>query len=205
MADDALPSLLTEPVLVVSQKVKIIEIVGEFAVFDQNGTQVGSVAEVDQTALKKAARFVSSLDQFMTHRFEIRDATGAPVLVLTRPRKLMKSKFEVTRPDGSPVGNIAQKNRMGKIRFSLSAGGNELATMNGENWRAWDFNITDTSGTEIARITKRWEGLVKEAFTNADNFVLNIPQPLDDPLRSLVIVSALCIDTALKQDERGLN
>jgi uncharacterized protein YxjI len=205
MTDAALPSLFTEPVLVVNQKVKIIEIVGEFAVFDQHGTQVGSVAEVGQSALKQAARLVSSLDQFMTHRFEIRDASGEAVLVLTRPRKFMKSKFEVTRPDGTTVGDIAQKNRMGKIRFSLSAGGTELATMNGENWRAWDFNVQDASGAEIARVTKRWDGFVQEAFTTADNYVLQIHQPLEDPLRSLVIVSALCIDTALKEDKRGLN
>jgi uncharacterized protein YxjI len=205
VADEQLPSLFTEPVLVVNQKVKIIEIVGEFAVFDQHGTQVGSVAEVGQTMLKQAARLVSSLDQFMTHRFEIRDAAGEALLVLTRPRKFIKSKFEVTRPDGTVVGDIAQKNRLGKIRFSLSAGGREIATMNGENWRAWDFNVQDPSGTEIARVTKRWDGFLQEAFTTADNYVLQIHHPLEDPLRSLVIVSALCIDTALKEDKRGLN
>jgi uncharacterized protein YxjI len=206
MADEAgLPSLFTEPVLVVSQKRKIIELAGEFSVFDQHGTQIASVAEVGQSALKQAARLVSSLDQFMTHSFEIRDASGQPVLVLTRPRKFIKSKFQLTRPDGSAVGEIAQKNRMGKIRFSLIAGGSEIATMNGENWRAWDFNVHDTAGTEIARISKRWDGFLQEAFTTADNFVVQIHQPLGDPLRSLVVASALCIDTALKQDERGLN
>ena len=80
-------------------------------------------------------------------------AAGQAVLVLNRPRKFMKSTFEVTRPDGTVIGDIAQKNRVGKIRFSLSAGGQELATMNGENRRAWDFNVQDASGTEIARVT----------------------------------------------------
>jgi len=175
--------------------------VGEFAVLDQNGNRIGSVAEVDQSALKKAARFVSSLDTFMTHRFEIRDASGNPVLVLTRPRKLIKSKFAVTRPDGSVVGDISQKNLMGKIRFSLSADGKELGTLNGENWRAWDFNVQDAAGTEVARVSKKWAGLATEMFTNADNYVLQIHQPLVEPLRSLVIVCALCIDTALKEQK----
>ena len=65
---------------------------------------------------------MSQLDQFMTHSFEIRDEFEQPVLVLVRPRKFMKSKFQLTRPDGTPVGEIAQKNRIGKIRFSLIAG-----------------------------------------------------------------------------------
>ena len=42
-------------------------------------------------------------------------------------------------------------------------------------------------------------------FTQADNFVVQIHRPLEDPLRGLVIAAALCIDTALKQDDRGLN
>jgi uncharacterized protein YxjI len=199
------PSIFTEPVLVVNQKVKLIEISGEFSVFDEHGTQIGSVGEVGQSALKQAARFVSQLDQFMTHSFEIRDASGQAVLVLTRPRKIMKSKFQLARPDGTAVGEIVQKNRMGKIRFGLVAGGHEVGTMNGENWRAWDFNVKDPAGNEIARITKRFDGLLQEAFTTADNYVVQIHQPLEDPLRSLVVASALCLDTALKQDDRGLN
>ncbi len=206
MPDDAgVPRLLTDSVLVVQQKAKLIEITAEFSVFDEQGTPIGSVAEVGQSTLKKAARFVSSLDQFMTHSFEIRDADGRALLVLVRPRKLMKSKFQLTRPDGTAVGEIAQKNMIGKIRFSLIADGHEVATLNGENWRAWDFNVQDTSGTEIARITKKWEGVQKAAFTTADNYVVQIPQPLVEPLRSLVVASALCIDTALKQDSRGLS
>ena len=44
-------TLFTEPVLVVNQKAKIIELVNEYAVFDQNGNQVGAVCEIGQTAL----------------------------------------------------------------------------------------------------------------------------------------------------------
>ena len=205
MADEELPNLLTEPVLVVSQKVKLIELTNEYKVFDQNGAQIGSVAQVGQSTLKKAARLVSSLDQFMTHTYEIRDAREQPVLVLTRPRKFMKSKFQIAKPDGSVVGDVAQKNVIGKIRFALTAGGQEVGTLNAENWRAWNFNILDASGTEVARITKTWEGLAKTVFTTADNYVVELNAAIEEPLRSLVVAAALCIDTALKQDSRGFN
>ena len=205
MVDDALPSLLTEPVLVVNQKMKLIELVNEYKVFDQHGAQIGSVAQVGQSTLKKAARLVSSLDQFMTHTYEIRDALEQPVLVLTRPRKFMKSRFQITKPDGTVVGDVAQKNVIGKIRFSLNAGGQEVGTLNAENWRAWNFNIQDASGTEVARITKTWEGLAKTVFTTADNYVVEFNAAIGEPLRSLVVASALCVDTALKQDSRGFN
>jgi uncharacterized protein YxjI len=198
-------TLFTEPVLVVNQKAKIVELVNEYVVCAQNGTKIGSVAEVGQSTAKKIARFVSSLDQFMSHRYEIRDAGEQAVLVLTRPRKIMKSSFLVTRPDGTEVGQVKQSNVLGKIKFTLEAGGTQVGSLNAENWRAWNFHVHDASGNEVARITKTWEGLTKTIFTTADNYVLEIKAPLEDPLLSLVVATALCIDTALKQDSRGLS
>ena len=94
---------------------------------------------------------------------------------------------------------------IGKINFGLEAGGSVVGSINAENWRAWNFSIQDISGTELARITKTWEGLAKTMFTTADNYVLQIHRPLQEPLRSLVVASALSVDTALKQDDRGFN
>ena len=133
-----------------------------------------------------------------------KDRSG-PVLVLTRPAKVMKSRVVVTRPDGAPVGEIVQANVFGKIRFDLVAGGRLVGAIQAENWRAWNFAITDSAGTEVARITKTWEGLAKTLFTTADNYVVHVHTRLPDPLASLVIASALTVDTALKQDDRGFN
>jgi uncharacterized protein YxjI len=198
-------TLLTEPVLVVNQKAKIIELTNEYDVFDPRGTQLGSVCEVGQTQLKKAVRLLSKLDQFMTHRLEIRDAQGTPILGLTRPAKLMKSRFMVTGAGGAEIGGIKQANVMGKKRFALEAGGQTVGTLKAENWRAWDFHVEDAAGNEVARVTKTFEGFGKAIFTTADNYVLQFTAPVEEPLRSLVVVAALCIDTALKQDAQGLN
>ncbi|HET9140937.1 phospholipid scramblase-related protein [Actinophytocola sp.] len=196
-------TLFTEPVLVVNQKVKLVELVNEYMVFDQHGRQIGSVAQVGQTALKKAARFFSSLDQFMTHTLEVRDANHQPVLVLTRPAKVMKSRIIVQRPGGHPVGEIIQENMIGKIRFGYVVNGQRIGGIFGENWVSWNFAIRDHTDTEVARITKTWEGMAKTMFTTADNYVLQIHRPLPEPLASLVVASALTVDTALKQDNRG--
>ena len=197
-------TLFTEPVLVVNQKVKLIEMANEYSVFDQHGRQLGSVAQVGQSALKKAVRFFSSYDQFLTHRFELRDANHQPVLMLTRPAKVFKSRMIVARPDGSEVGQIVQDNVFGKIRFSFVVGEQQVGGIQAENWRAWNFAVNDHTGAEVARITKTWEGFAKTIFTTADNYVVQIHGPLEEPLRSLVVASALSVDTALKQDNRGI-
>ncbi|MGY1496199.1 phospholipid scramblase-related protein [Streptomyces sp. QTS52] len=197
-------TLFTEPVLVVNQKAKLIELTNEYKVMDQQGRELGSVVQVGQSALKKILRFVSSLDQYMTHKLEIRDAHGQPVLLLTRPRKFLKSRVIVQRPDGSPVGEIVQQNMIGKINFAINAGGQQVGAIKAENWRAWNFAIVDHAENEVARITKTWEGLAKTMFTTADNYVLQIHYQLPEPLLSLVVATALTVDTALKQDSRGL-
>jgi uncharacterized protein YxjI len=198
------PSLYDQPVLLVNQKTKLIELTNEYAVLDGNGQQIGAVVQVGQSGVRKAVRLLSSLDQFLTHRLEVRDARG-PVLVLTRPAKFVRSRVVVQRPDGAPIGEIVQANVFGKIRFDLVSGGQLVGAIQAENWRAWDFAITDVAGVEVARITKKWEGLARTMFTTSDRYVVLVHYRLPEPLASMVIASALTVDTALKQDERGLN
>jgi uncharacterized protein YxjI len=127
------------------------------------------------------------------------------LLAITRPAKVMKSKVKVEDGSGRELGWVVQQNAIGKIRFGLQTpDGQNVGMIKAENWRAWNFAITDASDQEVARITKTWEGLAKTMFTTADNYVVQIHRPLEDPLRSLVVAASLAVDTALKQDNRGL-
>jgi uncharacterized protein YxjI len=193
-------TLFTEPVLVVSQKAKIIEVNQEYAVYDQHGRQIGGVRQVGQSTLKKAARLLSNVDNLMTHKFQVIDGYGQVVLMLTKPRQFMKGRLVVQDAAGNEVGHIVQQNMIGKIRFSLESGGYEHGSINAENWRAWNFNIQDHTGTEIARVTKKFAGLLA-TFTTADNYVVQIHRPLEEPLRSLVVAAALGIDNLLHQND----
>jgi uncharacterized protein YxjI len=197
-------TVFTEPVLVVNQKAKLIEVNNEYAIFDGQARQIGAVRQVGQSTAKKVLRVVTSLDQFLTHKLQIVDMAGTPLLALTRPSKVFKSKILVQDGKGAEVGQIVQENMVGKINFGLHAGGRKVGAIKGENWRAWNFRIEDETGAEVARITKTWEGLAKTMFTTADNYVVQVHRQLDDPLRSLVVAAALSVDTALKQDARGL-
>ena len=116
-------TLFTEPVLVVNQRAKLIEMANEFGVFDQHGNRLGGVVQVGQSTLKKAIRLLTNYDQFLTHKFEVRDANHSTVLKVTRPAKVFKSRFLVTRADESPIGEIVQENVFGKIRFGFIVDG----------------------------------------------------------------------------------
>ena len=195
-------TIFTEPVLVVNQKAKLIEVTNQYAVFSAQGQQIGSVNEVGQSKAKKVLRVVSNLDQFMTHTLEVRDPNGMVLMVLTRPRKFMKSTVIVADARCQELGKIVQENMVGKIHFGLEVNGQAVGSLKAENWRAWNFRIEDNSGTEVARITKTFAGLAKAMFTDADNYVVQLHGLIPQPLLNLVIASALSVDTALKQDSR---
>jgi uncharacterized protein YxjI len=199
--------LLSRERLVFNQKAKIIELNIDFAIRDTDGNEVGRIRQEGQSKLKKLARFVSSVDQFMTHTLTVYDAGGAKVVELTRPAKIFKSTVVVKDGAGSEVGRIVQQNVFGKIRFAFKdVNGQDVGSINAENWRAWNFSIQDANGNEVARITKTWEGLAKTLFTTADNYLLDVSgQNLTSAMRQLILASAAGVDLALKQDSRGLS
>ena len=196
--------LLDHHRIVINQRAKLIELTNEYKIRDEQGAEIGVIRQEGQSTLKKVARFVSSLDQFMTHRLGAYDASGAKVLELVRPRKIVKSSVEVYDGAGALAGTIRQENVFGKIRFGLHDGaGTKVGEIRAENWRAWNFAIVDHTGAEVGRITKTWEGLAKTLFTTADDYLLDISPSLGGPLRLLAFASAVGVDTALKQDARG--
>jgi uncharacterized protein YxjI len=184
----------------VRQKAKLIELNNEYGILDENGNQVGAVIQEGQSKLKKAARFISNVDQFMTHQFGVWDAQGVRVLTLVRPGKIMKSKVQISDGSGRPVGTIVQQNVFGKIRFALEGNGVSLGEIRAENWRAWNFSIVDHTGAERGRITKKWEGLGRAMFTTADHYMVEMDPSISGDFRLLVLAAALGVDTALKQD-----
>lgn len=194
-------SIFDEPVLVVNQKAKLIELTNEYSVFDQHGTQIAQVTQIGQSAAKKALRLLTKVDALMGHKLEISDRNG-PQLVVHKPRALLKATVIVSDPHEREIGKIVQEKLIGKINFRLEdPHGQTIGAIKGENWRAWDFRIEDATGTEVARVTKTFEGFMRAAFTTADKYVVQIHARQPEPLNSLIVAAALSIDTVLKQND----
>ena len=199
-------ALLEADTLVMNQKAKLVELTNQYEIHGSDGAELGYVQQEGQGSLRKTLRFVSSVDQFLTHRLSIYDSTHAKVLELTRPAKLLKSRITVEDGHGRKVGAIVQQNVLGKIRFKLvGVHGERLGEIRAENWRAWDFSIIDRNETEVGRIDKKFVGVTKAVFTTADNYVVYLDTQLEGGLRLLAIAAAVAVDTALKQDARGID
>ncbi|MPZ67915.1 MAG: scramblase [Actinobacteria bacterium] len=197
-------ALLTQNQFFVNQKVKLIELTNEYKIRDEAGTDIGMIREEGQSKLKKVARFATNLDSMMTHRYGIYDADGTKVVSLVRPRAFVFSKVLVQDAGDQEVGRIEQARKVfKKVRFSVvGTGGEELAAIQAENWRAWNFTITGPNEQPLGRITKNWGGSVKEIFTTADNYMVEIDPSVSGNLRLLLVAAACGIDTAIKQNDK---
>jgi len=119
-------TLLERDVLVISQKAKLIEMTDEYRILDPEGVEVGSIRQEGQSKSKKLFRFVTDLDQFLTHRLSVYEADGTKLLEIERPAKVFKSTLKIRDGSGAERGVIAQDNVLGKKHFSLRGTGGEL-------------------------------------------------------------------------------
>jgi hypothetical protein len=188
-------TLFTEPVLVVSRRPEIFEAAEEYGVFDRNGARVGGVADVSQGFLHKAARLLPKYDQYVTHKFEVRDANHSTVLKVARPAKDPRPRFLVTRADETPIGEILREPATGESRFTFVVGGSTIGTVIAADWRTGDIAIKNQANTEVARV--RQPPPEPANSLPSHTYVVEIPRQLPEPLASMVVATTLTIDTAL--------
>lgn len=64
----------------------------------------------------------------------------------------------------------------------------------------WNFNFY-RDYKEIAQISKRWGGYMKELFTTADSYTLNIDKyvPYNSEIRIMAFAAVFCIDMVLRE------
>jgi hypothetical protein len=192
-------SLLAQQVLVVKQKLKLIELRNEYAVLDQHGRQIGAVLQATQSPLAFLTRVFTSWDVALPITLHILGPGAVPELVVHKP--WFTWRCQVAWPDGRPAGQITKQIRLGKARFTLlDPAGAQLGEVRAHNWRAKDFSVLDGAGQPIARVTKKWAGL-RELFTDADTYVVEVSPAAVDPLRSLAVATCLVIDVVMKQKD----
>jgi uncharacterized protein YxjI len=192
-------SLLSQQVLVVKQKLKLVELRNQYAILDPSGRQIGAVEQATQSPLAFLARVFTSWDVTLPITLHIIGPGAVTELLVHKP--WFTWRCQVLRSDGTPLGEITKKIRLGKARFTLfDPRGVQLGEVRAHNWRAKDFGVYDGAGQAIARVTKRWAGL-RELFTDADTYVVEVSPYAVDPLRSLAVATCLVIDVVMKQKD----
>lgn len=138
----------------------------------------------------------------------ILDNAEREVLHLNRPLRCDSCCFpcclqelEVSAPPGDVIGYVKQTWSCMKPKFDImDADGNVALIIEGP-WCTFscggdvEFKVLTPDGeTEVGKISKQWSGLLKEAFTDADNFGISFPMDLDVRCKATLIGAVFLID-----------
>jgi len=199
-----LPALANVPSLVVMQQKELLEIFTDFETKNRYAIRLPEGHEVLYAAETGKGLWGTLARQFFKNRrpFElcVMNPAGGVVFTFQRRWTWFFAELHVRDAAGMPLGRITQRFTILRRRFSVyDAAGRELATIEGPLFRPWTFHVT-VGGRPAGKISKRWSGFLREAFSDADTFGVEFGPGMDPPLRTLVLAATFLIDFVYFED-----
>jgi len=194
-------SALNKNLFFVREHVRIFKASNAFDILDPNTNEI--VLECREQNLgffTKLFRF-TDYKRMTPFNMEIKTPGGEHILTVRRGVSFFVSNVEVVDGQQRIIGKFKQKFFSIGAKFEvLDMNERPLCVLRG-TWSNWDFKFISNDGKEFASVTKKWNGLGKELFTTADNYILQISNdvPSDHPLRELILAAVMCIDLVLKE------
>ncbi|HEY1098176.1 MAG TPA: phospholipid scramblase-related protein [Myxococcota bacterium] len=164
-----------------------------YAVYDEEGQHALQVKEEGSGLLNILKRlFFRTARPFKATVYD--NPIPKPLLLLDRPFRWFFQRIDVAAADGTMLGSVVREwSWLRRIYRVEDANGREVARLFGPILKPWTFEI-HVDGVVRGTIQKRWSGMVKELFTDADNFAVEMGE-IDDPtLRALCFASTVLID-----------
>jgi uncharacterized protein YxjI len=168
----------------------------KYVVYNELGEPVMNVEEQGSGFGSFVKRLIlQSMRPFET---KIEDLTtgGTHLLTLNKPFRFIFHRIEVRDPSGTLLGAIQWKWSWLRRRYLVvGPDGREVATLFGPILKPWTFQIQLPGSTQqVGVIQKKWSGLLKEAFSDADNFWVAYESIEDPQLRALLFAATVLID-----------
>ncbi|MFT5940469.1 MAG: hypothetical protein ACI8R9_002607, partial [Paraglaciecola sp.] len=131
---------------------------------------------------------------------QVTSPSGERVVRILRDISFFVSKVVVRDQDNDVIGSFQQKFFSIGGKFDVLDKNDQLiCTLQGK-WTGWDFHFRH-GDQDFAHVSKKWNGIGRELFTSADNYILEIADGVakDDPVRKLILAAVVCIDMVLKE------
>lgn len=185
--------------VLIKQKRELVELLGfetrnQYAIQTEDGAELGFAAE------KPKGIFGAIFRQFLGHwrsfEIDIFNDQGELEYVAKHPFRFYFQRLEVYRAhSGECIGAFERRFEILGKRFDvMDRSGDSVMTVRSPLWRIWTFRFMKNDN-ELAVVTKKWGGVLKEAFLDADSFALHFTaRTLSSEQRVLLLAGALFID-----------
>jgi len=175
----------------------------KYKVIDENGNSVGFMAE-------EAGGFFDTMKRmfFRSHRgFKLCLWSESKELVLSLKRPFFWFFSDLTIYDSNNLvlGHIYRRFGFIHKRYDLvTSSGIVFGKIKSPIWKLWTFKIMDSKDIEIGEISKKWGGILTEAFTDADKFGVSFER-LDVEKKAIAFGAAISIDFDFFEDNVNRN
>lgn len=201
------PSLARHQELIITQRTELAEVAlgietrNKYAICTDLGQPVAYAAEQGKGALDFLVRLV--LKHWRTYEIHLFTADRKLVARAKHPFRWLwfNECLQVRDARGNPLGSIQRRFSIFSKRFDvLGPNGDLLMSVDSGLFRIWTFEFKQGIANK-AIVEKRWSGVLKEVFTDADNFRLRfISSELGDGVRWLLIAAAIFVDLQWFED-----
>jgi len=200
--------IATHPQLSLKQRKEWVEILVDFetrnqyAVRGAGGEELGTLAEEGGGLGRVLTRWF-----LRSHRpldAALCDRAGAVLLRLSRPFFFLFSDLHVSDANGMRIGSVHRRFGILYRKYDLrDAFGRTFARVRSPLWRIWTFFVRAEDGRD-ATIGKKWGGLLREVFADADTFGVDFSQATWAPEeRAVIFAAAVSIDFDFFENNQG--
>ncbi|XP_029530515.2 phospholipid scramblase 2-like [Oncorhynchus nerka] len=194
--------------ILIHQKVELLEaFIGfetnnQYEIKNSLGQKIYKAKEKNDCCTRNCCGALRSFDM------KIKDNTDREVIRLIRPFRCAScwcpcclQELEVQAPPGTTIGYVSQDWDPCVPKFSIKGANKEtVMKLEGPCFACnccgdVNFKLTGKDGGKpIGRISKQWSGLIKEVFTDTDNFGIQFPMDLDVKMKAVLMGTCFLID-----------
>jgi uncharacterized protein YxjI len=184
----------------IDEKVNYFKFENCYQIYNEKGENIGSVKQKLSTGQKILRLLVNKA--MLPFLLEIKNSKDELEASISRGWTFFMSKIIIQDSKGVKIGSVQQKFKLFKPTFKIFDKYDMLIAEITGDWTAWNFVIKDTSNLQIGSITKKWAGAIKEIFTTADKYNVNINANYSIKENKIAILSsAITIDMVLKESK----
>ncbi len=179
-----------------------IETKNAYEIRTENDSVIGNIAEISDGFFDFIKRMFFRSHRPLKIRVQGTDAKHA--LSFNRKFFFFFSDLFITDGAGKEMGSVHRKFGILFKKYNLVANNKVFATVRSPLWRLWTFPIYDKNGEkQLGAISKKWQGIIKESFTDADKFLVDFgTHSWSEEEKAVILGLAISIDFDFFEDNQ---
>lgn len=165
----------------------------KYEILDENNSRVAFAAEQGKGIMGFLFRqMLGHWRKFDIHFF---DENRQEFMLAHHPFRFYFQRLEVKTADNRYLGALEKRFSIFTKRFDvLDKHDKVIMQMTSPIWKIWTFPFY-YRGNEVARVEKKWSGLLTEAFTDKDKFLISFGNHnLPNDSKMIILAASLFID-----------